>query len=191
MKERRVLALAAVLLVVGALVTVGPAAAKKTAVDFWEVSCEVRPGLSWVTPDGFLHGRGRVSEAVFYVEDPGDGAMVVGSDTVVANADIDLATGDGGVYGVFTQIYMPDPGSASGTYDGKFSGDLNLFTGFFSGRAYAAGTGDLRRQKFRMTIVSEPAPAWLADELAANPPPCGSDANIFHNTGFIYHPASP
>ena len=189
MKRRRVSALAGVLLVAGVLVAVSPAAASKSPFDFWEVGCEQSAGESWVDADGVLHGRGRVTAAVLYAYDPvASEVVMVGFDTVIGNADIDLATGDGKVFGLFTLTYLVAPGTLTGTYDGPWDGTFNLFTGVFSGRAFADGTGDLRHQKMRMSLESDPVPEWLTDYLADNPPPCGGDAGIGHDTGFINHP---
>lgn len=188
MKARQVSALAGVLLLVGVLVTISPAAAKKTPVDFWEVSCQMLDGLPPFPSDGGIHLRGGASEAVLHVEGP-DGAMIVGSDTVVGHIDFDPVTGDGRAFGVFTLIYLPTPGgSATGTYDGPFDGSVNLFTGSFSGIAVGEGTGDLRHQKMRLRLRAESPPDWLTDYLNDNPPPCGADARFFHATGFINHP---
>jgi hypothetical protein len=189
MKEKQVLTLAGVLLVVGVLVVASPSAAKRTSFDFWEVGCEQSAGDSWVDADGVLHGRGRVSAAVLYAYDPTASEVVmVGFDTVIGNADINLATGDGRVFGVFTLTYLQAPGSSTGTYDGTWDASLNIYTGAFSGRAVANGTGDLRHQKMRMSLKDDPVPTWLTDYLAANPPPCGAGAGIGHDTGFINHP---
>lgn len=188
MKARQVSALAGVLLVVGALFTVSPAAAKKTAVDLWEVSCQMLDGLPPFPSDAGIHLRGGVSEAVLYAEGP-DGAMIVGSDTVVGNLDFDPVTGDGRAFGVFTLIYLPTAGgSPTGTYDGLFDGSLNLFTGSFFGIAVGNGTGDLRHHKMRLRLEAASPPEWLTEYLNDNPPPCGADARFFHDTGFINHP---
>lgn len=186
MKGRRVWALAGVLLVVGGLLTFSPASAKKTPVDFWEVSCRVLDGVVFPTPDGVLHFRGGVSESVLYEE--GDPAAIVGRDTVVGNLDLwDPIGFNGGAFGVFTLIYMPTPGSPTGTYDGPFTGSVDA--GAFSGTALGKGTGDLRHQKMRLRLETEPAPQWLIDFLSipGNAPPC-AEPSYFHATGFINHP---
>ena len=86
------------------------------------------------------------------------------------------------------QTDLPAPGSPTGTYEGTWDASLNLYTGAFSGGAVAEGTGDLRHQKMRMNLMEDPVPSWLTDYLAANPPPCGGDAGVGHDTGFINHP---
>lgn len=143
------------------------------------------PGISWVS-EGILHGRGRVSEAVFwaYDEDLGEG-VVVGTDTVISNANLDLATGTGRVFGSFTLIYLPSDPSGEGTFDGTFNGSLaDLF--LFTGRAVGHGTGPLNGQKMRLFFETIPPPLWLQEALAANPPDCELPG-IFHDTGFLHN----
>jgi hypothetical protein len=99
--------LGSALLVLGGLVFAGPSSAKstQTPVDFWEVSCLVSPGMDWVSEDGVLHGRGRVTEVTLYAYNSvAMAAEIVGSSTAVGNANIDLATGDGRLFGTVSLI---------------------------------------------------------------------------------------
>ena len=188
MKNRQVLALAGVLVVVGALVAVSPSAAKstRTRVDFWEVSCTVDEGSFWISEDGVFHGRGRVANAVFY-----DAVTFarVGSDTVVGNANLDFATGTGRLFGTFTLEYLPD--SYPGTFDGTWTSSL---TGWVSGsgRAVGHGTGELHRMKMKLKLESDPAiPDELFAAVAADEGfPCALDeiSGILHDTGYILDP---
>jgi hypothetical protein len=184
MCKRQVLALASALLVVGVLVAVSPAVAKRVPVDLWEVSCLVEEGMPWVA-DGMLHERGRIARAVFYDSDT---FAVIGSDTIISNLDLNLATGAGKLFGVWSAIYLPVSGT--GTFDGTWSGE-----GEFppppnpvsaSARALGYGTGDLRGARMRLRLDTAPVPAELLEVLAADNP-CSPDPwqGITHVTGSI------
>jgi hypothetical protein len=162
-------------------VTAGPAAAKKVEVDFWEVACLLDPGIDWLD-DGILHGRGRTTYAVFYAWDPvAEEAVVVGSGTVVSNADLTFPEGTGGLFGVHSTLYPSV--SELGTFQGTWSGHLKEWVEF-SGSGVGRGTGPLEGAKMLLTIASDPIPEWLLEELTTNPPEC-EVVSIAHDTGFI------
>jgi len=188
MKTESKLLLGGVLLIVGAAVAAAPAVAKsmRMPVDFWEVSCETEPGRTWISDDGVLHNRGRVSQAVFYAYDESLGAgVLVGEDTVVSNANLDPATFSGRVFGTFTLTYLP--ASELGTFDGKFTGSLTGGVSFI-GRAVGHGTGPLRGKKMKLSFATPELPLWLLEVLEENPPACGQSVGIYHDTGYILAP---
>lgn len=187
MKGKQALALAGVFLVAGSLISAGPSTAEstKTPVDFWEVVCLVDPGIEWLDDDGVLHIRGRISQGTFY---DAEDFTVVGSDAIIANANIDLATGNGAFFGTWSAVYLP--ASATGTFDGAWNARL---TGgiALSGKAVGQGTGELRGMKMKVNLLSDPAdppPAGLF--VAPGFPPCNpaTIAGIDHATGFIHNP---
>ena len=63
--------------------------------------------MEWVS-GRILHGRGRITELTLYVFDSvALKAVVAGSGAVVGNPNIVLATGDGGLFGTSSLIYLP------------------------------------------------------------------------------------
>lgn len=186
MKARKSWILAGILLMVGALVTASPSFAKstKTPIDLWWVHCLVDLGIEWVSGDQILHGRGRIEEVVLYAYDPETLAgEIVGSAVTVGNANIELATGDGRLFGATSLIYLPV--SATGTFDGRYQGSLTGW-GSVSGRGVLQGTGEARGLKMKLNFETEPWPSWLEEEL---PTACPADkplVGIFHNTGFVH-----
>ena len=171
----------------GVLVTAGPSFAKstKTPVDFWQVNCLVDPGIDWVSDDGILHGRGRIEEFVFYAQDPATMAgEIVGIGVSVGNANIDLATGDGRIFGTVSVIYLPV--STTETFDGRYQGGLTA-SGVL-GQGISHGSGEARNQKLKLDFESAPPPQWLLEEL---PNACPADkplSGIVHNAGFLHKP---
>lgn len=186
MKARNSWVLVGVLLVVGALVTSVPSSAKstKTPVDFWQVACLVDLGMEWVSDEGILHGRGRVEELILYAYDTETmAAEIVGSGVVVGNANIELATGDGRIFGTVSVIYLPV--SATGTFDGRYQGSL---TGWISisGQGVSHGTGEARGLKFKLSFEGEPPPPWLAAVLPTACPVDKPLVAVLHNTGLLH-----
>jgi hypothetical protein len=153
----------------------------KTPVDMWEVSCLVDPGMEW-TSDGNLHIRGRLTQATFYDAITFE---ISGSDSIISNANLKLATGTGNLFGTWSAVYLPL--SSSGTFDGSWTAKL---TGGVSaiGKAVGQGTGDLRGMKMKLKLESDPnIPVGLLEVLAATPPCDPSNVvGIIHDTGFVH-----
>ena len=196
MKGRQVLAVVVLLLIVGLTAAAGPATAKSTKsdVDFWEVSCMVDPGIEWVE-DGVLHGRGRLSTTILYANDPPQDPPVwevVGSDTVIGNINLDLATGQGRLFGTWSLIYLPE--SLSGTFDGTWNGSIQFVPPpvfvIVYGRAVGHGTGELSGMKMKLKLVgdpnADPPPPYLLNPGLC--PPGTEYAGVSHVTGFIHKP---
>jgi hypothetical protein len=174
---------AGVILLLGMLISAGSSEAKTTEIDQWAVGCVVYPGADWIS-DGVLHGRGRAEAIVNYsYDDDAGAAVIVGSGTSISHIELDLATGDADMWGVFSMIYLPL--SAEGTFDGDWTANLVGFM-LASGWGTAEGTGPVSHSKLRMSMEGDTVPLWLEDELAIRPPPCGRvNASIFHNLGAI------
>jgi hypothetical protein len=172
------------ILILGVLILASPTAAKTTHIDQWAVGCVIAPGVDWVSDDGVLHGRGRLEAIVNYGFDEELGiAEIVGSGSVISSADIDLATGNGATWGLFSMIHLPL--STVGTFDGVWRVELAGWL-FSHGDAEADGTGPLLRSKLRLSMLDEPVPLWLEEELALRPPPCGREnAVILHNLATV------
>ena len=195
MREKQILALAGALLVAALLILASPSAAdpmkNKTAVDVWEVSCLVDPGIQWLSAEGILHVRGRVSQATFYESGSFD---IVGSDTIVSNANLshvnlDPLTFDGSLFGTWSAVYLP--ASNSGTFDGAWHARLTD-GGFAVGKAVGQGSGELRGKKMKLNLVvdpiDDPPPPGLFS--ASGFPPCDPSliVGIIHDTGFVHNP---
>lgn len=172
-------------LAVVAVAAPSSAESSKSPVAFWEVSCLVDPGIEWVE-DGVLHGRGRIVHAVLYDSVTFD---VDGYDTVVSNINLDLATGEGSIFGTWSAVYLPE--SATGTFDGTYTAKIVFTaTGVSAwGKAVGHGTGELRGMKMRLGLSSDPPPAQLLDVIAAdNPCSPHPPAAIGYDAGFIHKP---
>lgn len=177
------------LVTVGAIVVVGlcvPSSSTlaksiKTPVDMWEVSCLVDPGMEWIS-NGNIHIRGRLTQATFY-----DAVTfeIAGSDSIISNANLKLATGTGNLFGTWSAVYLPL--SSSGTFDGSWTAKL---TGGVSaiGKAVGQGTGELRGMKMKLKLESDPdIPAGLLQVLATTPPCDPANViGIIHDTGFVH-----
>ena len=117
------------------------ATAAKTEVTGVETICDVVPGDSWVS-DGILHARGDIFTTIVQSDD----VLLDGVNTVVFNANINLATGDGTGHGTFSLALNAVNGTWEGSFTLKFSG------GLFTGRAVGHGTGDLAGQQFKVQL---------------------------------------
>lgn len=170
-------------LLIALLVAASPvlAGSTKTPVEFFEVSCLVDPGVIWNSgKDGkMLHVRGQLVENTLY--DPPTEAAV-GMNHAVANIDLNTATGNGEVSGTFSSYFDADP---EGTFDGTFNGKISEFTEFL-GKAVGQGTGTLKGQKLKSTLLlidpfSLP-PAILSDL------PCDFSeiVGVYYDEGFIH-----
>ena len=169
------------LVLVGILILAAPAAAKstKTAYDFYEVVCLETPGIPWQA-GSTLHIRGQVNQNVLYDAE----ANIIGSNTVIANVNINLQTGRQQLFGTFSSILLPE--SETGTFDGGWHATA-WPDGSFRGKAVGQGTGENRGKKARFDLNNvDPStlPQAILDILS--PPPCASFLGIFLDTGFVH-----
>ncbi|OGN81354.1 MAG: hypothetical protein A2X23_08930 [Chloroflexi bacterium GWC2_73_18] len=141
--RKPVLAFAAAAILVVAYAPVGLATTTKIPFALHEVvDAELVPG-EWTTVDGVLSARG----AVWHAVTTGTPA-IEGTDTVVLNFDLDLATGSGELWGTDRLEPTLSPG---GGYDCTWHGKWVAFT--WSGKAVCHGDGTLRGWQLRYTIV--------------------------------------
>lgn len=182
MMKKRIVVVACALMVV-LLMATSPVSAKsiKTPVEFYEVSCLVDPGVIWYSgKDGkMLHVRGQLVENTLY--DP-ETEVVVGMNHAVANVDLNQETGHGQVSGTFSSYSLPDP---EGTFDGTYNGRISNFIEFL-GRAVGQGTGTLKGQKLKSTLLLID-PAGLPIAILLNLPCDPSEiVGVYYDEGFIH-----
>jgi len=172
-----VLALVAVLAMVNAPLGVSPVVAQtiRIPVDNYNVNCVIHSQTMWVE-DGILHIRNRVMSGA--VES--DGPYHLGVGAMVANANIELATGYGSYWGTL-EIYpyaYPD-----GYWAGSFSMQVN--EGKMGGKARLQGYGSLDglATKAELTPLTPAKLATFAYLCGGNQPISGA-----HAVGFVMDP---
>ena len=172
-----VLALVAVLGMVNAPLAATPAVAATIRIPFdnYNINCVILSQTMWVE-DGILHIRDRVMEG--RVESDGD--YHTGRGAMVANANIDLATGYGTYHGTL-EIY-PDA-YPDGHWAGSWS--MQVTPGKASGIARLQGYGELNGLSSKADLsplmpAGLPAFAHLCD---GNTPVSGA-----HAVGFVMNP---
>jgi len=106
------------------------------------VDAELEPG-EWTTTEGVLSVRG----AVWHAVTTGTPA-IEGTDTIVLNFDLDLATGNGELWGTDRLEPARSPG---GGFDCTWHGTYVDF--YWSGKLVCHGDGSLRGWQLRATIV--------------------------------------
>lgn len=124
-----------------------PASAKTDRIPFSgedHLTVEPHGGTSWVSDDGVLHMRGSMSE--YDARDGGE--FYTGDASIVVNFNMDLATGQGRMWGT---SHIDVDG-----YDGGFTGKwVGWFTASgWEGRGHAKGFGDLAGYQQRYTLES-------------------------------------
>jgi hypothetical protein len=172
-----VLALVAILAMFGAPLAASPAAAATTRIPFdnYNINCVI---LSQTPPwmeAGILYIRNRVMEGAVL----SDGDYHQGTGHMVANANIELATGYGSYWGTL-EIY-PDA-YPDGHWAGSFAMQVN--EGHASGIARLQGYGELNglATKSELTPLTPPQLAAYA-YLCGGPPISGA-----HAVGFVMDP---
>lgn len=172
-----VLALVAVLGMVGAPLAATPAGAATIRIPFdnYNVNCVILSQTMWIE-DGILHIRDRVMDGAVQ----SDGPYHAGTGHMVANANIDLATGYGTYHGTL-EIY-PDayPG---GHWAGSWS--MQVTPGKASGIARLQGYGELNG----LSSKADLSPLMPAD-LLAFAHLCGGNTPVSgaHAVGFVMNP---
>ena len=160
-----ILALVAVVAMVGAPLAASPAAAATEwfFVENYFICCSMDPGTRWFSDDGILHIRDRVHQAV--VTSTGD--YHAGTAQNWANANIDPATGYGTYHG-YMEIY-PD------AYDGLWAGHwtMQITPSGAGGIARLQGYGELHGWSTKSDLY----PLFGAD-LAAFAYLCGGNLPI-------------
>jgi hypothetical protein len=173
-----VLSLVAVLAMFGAPLAARPAVAEtiRIPVDNYNINCVIHSETMWVE-DGILHIRNRVMEGIVL----SDGDYHLGTGHMVANANIELATGYGSYWGTL-EIYpyaYPD-----GHWAGSFAMQVN--EGKAGGKARLQGYGTLNGLATQSDLVP-----LMRDELAAFAYLC-DDENLpisgAHAVGFVMDP---
>jgi hypothetical protein len=173
------------LVLAGILILAAPAAAKstRTPYDFYEVLCVESPGIQWQAGNT-LHVRGQVNQNILY-----DAVTFenTGSNTVIANVNVNLTTGRQQFFGTYSAVLLPE--SASGTFDGTWHATLET-DGSFLGKAVGQGADENRGKKGKFTLNGVD-PNALPPELLiilSQPPwtECQDFGGIFRDIGFIH-----
>jgi hypothetical protein len=143
MNHKRIPTLATILILAIVVILVGtvPAAAKAERIYYTGVDCPIYigpPAKEWVSEDGVLHQRGIPMTTSLTYNLP----ELNGKNYIMANMDVDMATGAVHVYGT-VDIH---PNGIDGTWIGYFSTHVSP-EGVLNGRAVAHGTGELEGMK--------------------------------------------
>ena len=101
----------------------------------------VDPGVEWVSEDGIDHVRGWT--AMYQTT---DALYDVGSLLIVGNWNLDLATGNGPLWGTMYYEFPSANGGFQGTWNAKFSAFV------WSGKSQGTGFGDLAGWQLRQDI---------------------------------------
>jgi len=103
----------------------------------------VDPGRGWVTQDGVDHVRGWTA-----TYETSDALYGVGSLLIVVNWNLNLATGNGPLWGTMYYEFPAANGGFQGTWNAKFSAFV------WSGKSQGTGFGDLEGWQLRQDIRS-------------------------------------
>lgn len=124
-----------------------PAAAKTDRIPFSGVDtfiAQTDPGRQWVSDDGILHVRGSVSTYT----STSDSVYYAGEAVIVVNYNLDLATGNGQLWG--TSHLSNGDGGFDGTWVGKF------IAYSWEGKGQSKGFGDMAGYQQRFTLQWAP-----------------------------------
>jgi hypothetical protein len=141
-----------VLAMVVILVSAVPAAARATRIYYTGAECPITQGYperQWISEDGILHQRGITLHNILTSDSP----YWRGTNDVVMNAEINLATGEVHAYG----IASINPDAYDGTWEGHFSTHVSA-DGTLLGSATVHGTGELEGMKAFNTQSTPPKP---------------------------------
>jgi hypothetical protein len=149
--------------------TVNPAASGTTRIPYeaYNIACGIQEGKVWDSGGGILHIRGRVLESVVV----SDCEYNRGSGQIVANANIDLATGYYGSYFGTLAIY---PDDKDGWWAGEWS--MQITPGRVGGIARLQGYGpelDGLTSKADLIFLGPEQLADFACHCGGNPPLAG------------------
>jgi hypothetical protein len=151
MKAKRI-TVVFVLAMVVILVSAVPAAARATRIYYTGAECPITQGYperQWISEDGILHQRGIPLHNILTSDSP----YWRGTNDVVMNAEINLATGEVHAYG----IASINPDAYDGTWEGHFSTHVSA-DGTLLGSATVHGTGELEGMKAFNTQSTPPEP---------------------------------
>ncbi len=109
-------------------------------------TCAITPGTETIDENGLLQIRGQVNSDVFETK---DGIWAYA--TILVNATIDPATGDGHIAGSF----RVSPVDSTGDFLGHYSGSLSATS--FNIEARGTGNGDLAGLSLRARVRGIPA----------------------------------
>ncbi len=118
----------------------------------------VDPGREWVTEDGVDHVRGWTGEYRTT-----DALYGVGSLLIVANWNLNLATGNGPLWGTMLYEFPSANGGFEGTWTAKFSAFV------WSGKSQGTGFGDLQGWQLRQDLQSTGPGVDVYTGFVANP----------------------
>jgi len=142
---RRLMTLTLGAMLVVALAAPAVAAPAKTPVSGQDILSQMLDeGRTWMS-DGIQHVRGWTAEYETYGE---PGAYVDGTSIIVANWNLDVASGDGTMWGTTDLTLTDTDGGWHQTWVAKFDG------GVWSGQAVGRGFGTLRGMKIRIDVWS-------------------------------------
>jgi hypothetical protein len=150
MKAKRIIVVFVLAMVV-ILVSAVPAAARTTRIYYTAAECPItqgNPERQWISGN-ILHQRGIPLHNIL----TSDSLYWVGTNDVVMNTEINLATGEVHAYG----IVSIHPGAHDGTWDGHFSTHVSA-DGTLLGSATVHGTGELEGMKAFNTQSTPPEP---------------------------------
>jgi hypothetical protein len=169
MKAKRI-TVVFVLAMVVILVSAIPAAARATRIYYTGAECPITQGdpeRQWISEDGILHQRGITTHSLVTSDSP----YWLGTNDVLWNTEINLATGEVHGYGVVS-IH---PDAYAGTWEGHFSTHV-YSDGTLQGSATVHGTGELEGLK-----------AFNTQSTPAYPDPACFGMNT-SDTGYILVP---
>lgn len=167
---RRKIGLSVALALIACSLVVAPAAAGAAVTTFTglEVTCSEAPAArEWVSGD-VLHVRGQLITTRIVTTD----YRATGTNTIVLNYDLNLKSGNGGLYGWFHL----QPDQVNGFWEGRFSGHFTNFV--TSVHATGHGTGKLAGLKEMVKLKATSLPA-------DNPCPTGTPTAATLVTGRI------
>ena len=149
----------------------------RTRLTAFEYDCLVDEGTMWLKGN-VLHIRGRVHVNV----DVSDTPEFNGINTTVADADINLKTGQAEIRG--TLSFQPE--GIAGTWEGSWTWNGNKGVGF--GRSVAHGTGALAGKSLFLKVYDAPYDP-VATEAACSG--IGEPDGDVYTEGYILDPAGP
>ncbi len=157
MKKAVLFSLAVVLILVLAVMSAAPGAAKATKITTCATQTNTAeiPGKTWFSDDGtIMHIRGQITYADIEPlagHPECDPAYSSGQMVMVVNINLNLVTGAGNAYGKHTIT----ADGFDGVWEGVFSGKMENFV--YSGKAISHGTGDLEGmlQKVQIQATGE------------------------------------
>ncbi|MGE5124202.1 MAG: hypothetical protein ACM3H7_06755 [Acidobacteriaceae bacterium] len=164
MNHKRISIIGTIFILAMAVLLAGtlPAAAQAERIYFTGEDCPIYvgpPERQWVSEDGVLHQRGvPMFNTLEY-----DPAILTGTADLLANFDIDLASGAVHAYGT-VEI---QPEGINGTWVGRFSTHVSA-QGVVNGNAVVHGTGELEGMIGFNNVSSPDAPDPICNGMNTN-----------------------